>query len=132
MSIIEDPGTPIPVTATLAQSGLNVAATIGPLAEGSVVTIAVDWTNRLRTAETIVSATVVDEDGTLTPGTPTINSVAMEIQGHPDAAVGKVVMFSLSGYTAAASPYRLKVTATTNATPATVDPIILPIRVETI
>jgi hypothetical protein len=79
-------------------------------AAGASDIISVDLGNNLATGETVSSATVAN--GTLTLGSPTINTAIVEIDGR-SVPIGEAVQFSCSGGTA--GTYTITLTYSTSS-----------------
>jgi len=96
---------------------------------GDTDVVSVDFTKRLDASEVIDSAAVVgvDDDSELSIGSVQVNSAAYDDELQPDArgnaatvAIGKAVQFTLSSSATLETEYTIKVTATSDRSPARV------------
>jgi len=88
---------------------------------GDTETVAVNFTDHLDSGELLTGTPTVVEVTTsdLTLGSKAVNTATyVESQSGDTVAIGAAVQFSVSGGTAANSPYKIRVTCSTDATPA--------------
>lgn len=111
---------------------LDYTATIS---EGATDTAAVSFDKWLDSGELVASVTVTEVTSTdLTITNKAVSTAALTINGK-SVAIGRAATFSLSGQSASASNtdgtglYRIRVTPTTDSTPARVHPFDVLIQV---
>ena len=99
--------------------GKITAAQRPVLATGDVRNCAVSFADQLDTDEVLTGTPTVTEVATtdLTIGSKAVSTAALTINGE-SVAVGEAVQFTVSGQVATSTPYKIKITATTDSTPA--------------
>jgi hypothetical protein len=98
----------------------NIAAEMPTLAVGETNNFAVSFANVLDSGELLTGTPTVADEGSatdLTISNVTVNSAALTINGLSVAA-GEAVQFKVRGQSVAKSPYTLKITVTTDSSPA--------------
>ena len=99
--------------------GANTAPERPTLAVGETRNFAVSFVNILDSGESLTGTPTVAEETTtdLTLSNKAVNTVALTINGKT-VAVGKAVQFRASGFKVSGSPYIIKITVGTTASPA--------------
>jgi hypothetical protein len=99
--------------------GAITAAQQPAFATGDVRLCAVSFAAQLDSGESLTGTPTVAEQTTsdLIIASVAVSSAALVINGRPVAA-GSAVQFKVSGQKASGLPYKLKITATTNSSPA--------------
>lgn len=101
------------------------------LSVGATRIVRVNYTDDLDSAETLASPTVTgSSDLTLTTSDVVVNSASYVDDEGTTVAASKAVFFSVLGGSIAGSPYTLRVTASTNSSPAQVLPYDLDLYFE--
>ena len=88
---------------------------------GDIEKVSVNFTDHLDSGESLTGTPTVVEVSTtdLTLASKAVNSATyVEAVTGDTVAIGKAVQFTVTGLTVANSPYTIRVTASTNATPA--------------
>jgi hypothetical protein len=99
--------------------GQNTAPQVPTLAVGETRNFAVSFINVLDSGELLTGTPTVAEATTadLTIASKVVNTAALTVDDTA-VAIGQAVQFKVSGQQLAHSPYTLKITVGTNATPA--------------
>lgn len=99
--------------------GKITAAQRPVLATGDVRNCAVSFAEQLDAGEALTGTPTVQEQTTtdLTIASVAVSTTVLAINGV-SVAVGEAVQFKVSGQLTTHTPYKLKITATTNSTPA--------------
>lgn len=101
------------------------------LSVGATRIVRVNYTDDLDSAETLTGPTVTGStDLTLASSDVVVNSATYVDDEGNTVAIGKAVFFSVLAGTVAGSPYTLRVTASTNSSPAQVLPYDLDLYFE--
>jgi hypothetical protein len=97
----------------------NTAPEVPTLAVGETRNFAVSFVGVLDAGESLTGTPLVTEETTtdLTITNKTISTAALTVNGKP-VPIGHAVQFRVSGQLVAGSPYTIKITVSTDATPA--------------
>lgn len=97
----------------------NIAANVPELAVGEVRNGAYSFKGELDSGELLTGTPLVVEINTshLTLGNKAVNTGTITVEGDSNVIAGQAVTYSVSGHQAGVT-YKLKITATTTATPA--------------
>ena len=99
--------------------GTNLAPETPTLAVGEVRNFAVSFVDVLDSGELLTGTPTVAEETTsdLTIANKAVNTAALTVNGQ-SVAIGQAVQFKVSGQLTTHTPYKIKITVSTTATPA--------------